>query len=359
MLCNTAYRIDVKRELTIGFFGGSITEGAGASSWNDTSWRANFMRYLRETYNKTKFTEINAAVGGTGTDLGAYRLKHDLLDKNPDLVIIEFATNDSLLSYKDQYRYYESCIRQILEKDPTTEIVCLFTVTKAIEDHLLWSGQFSSRTAETVLAYHYDLDIVDIGEYFRRAVLRAGGNWGKYTTDNTHPNDDGYLIYSRAMIECFERLIAGLPTKIEPKKIPAPYIDESKIVRGKMVDAYDTIVGNNRWAFVNMPFKWRFPHYIVSRGVGSEINFEFEGSSFGIYWIMDKDCGMVDVTLDGEETVTVSAFDEYCKQYSRGGYVFPFKEFENGKHTVNIRVSEEKDPESEGNKIAIYSFLIA
>ena len=49
MLTNTAYRLHHDKKLTIGFFGGSITEGAGATSWDGTSWRANITRDLKET----------------------------------------------------------------------------------------------------------------------------------------------------------------------------------------------------------------------------------------------------------------------------------------------------------------------
>ena len=39
MLDNTLYKLKNNKELTIGFFGGSITEGAGASDASRTSWR--------------------------------------------------------------------------------------------------------------------------------------------------------------------------------------------------------------------------------------------------------------------------------------------------------------------------------
>ena len=72
---------------------------------------------------------------------------------------------------------------------------------------------------------------------------------------------------------------------------------------------------------------------------------------------MNDNSGAVTFTLDGKETKTLFAWDEYCKSYSRGSYVFPFTDLERGKHTVEIRVSEEKHPESKGNDISIFAFL--
>jgi hypothetical protein len=61
--------------------------------------------------------------------------------------------------------------------------------------------------------------------------------------------------------------------------------------------------------------------------------------------------------VDGE-TRSICIWDEYCKSFSRGGYLFPFRDLAEGTHTVEIRVSEKKHPESKGNKASIYAFLI-
>jgi lysophospholipase L1-like esterase len=358
MLTNTAYRLHNEKKLTIGYFGGSITEGAGASVWDETSWRANITRHLRATYPEAEIKEVNAAIGGTGTDLALVRCEHDLLQYNPNLVFIEFATNDSAFSYEDQLKGYESCLRQILSHDPTTEIVCVFTITKAIEARLLKEGDFRSRTAETTLAYHYGLDMVNIGEHLRMAVAKDGGNWLKYTTDEVHPNDDGYLILTAAMKDALTHLLSEIPDSLTAKTIPASYVNEAEIPSGKIVEVKELLDGAEGWQFIDRRFKRRFPYYVAANGIGSEFTYEFEGTAFGLYWIMDNESGMLDVTLDGKETVTVSAWDEFCKSYSRAGYTYPFRNLEYGKHTVTLRVSDKKDAESLGNRIALFAFLI-
>src|ERR1700753_1944032 len=73
-------------EIKIAYFGGSITAQNG--------WRPKTLAYFQKTYPAAKFSEINAAIGGTGSDLGVFRIKQDVLDKKPDLMFVEFATND-------------------------------------------------------------------------------------------------------------------------------------------------------------------------------------------------------------------------------------------------------------------------
>lgn len=357
MLNNTIYRIKKEKKLTVGYFGGSITEGAGATSWDNTSWRGLLNKHLKVTYPDVEFHEVMAAIGGTGTDFGLCRCEHDLLSGRPDLVFIEFATNDSEFSYEEQMTGYENCLRQILSHDDTVDIVCVFTMTKAIEKKLLETGSFSSRAVEETLAHHYGLDTVNIGEHLRIAVQNAGGDWLKYTTDEVHPNDDGYIVCANVMKDALARLLDGeTPDSLIHHEIPRQ-LSHATLVNGRMVELSEYEDALSGFTFIDKRFKRRFPHYYRANGIGSTIDLEFEGTGFGLYWIKDKDSGCIEITLDGKETKIVSAWDEYCKSYSRASHVFPFKNLENKKHTIHIRVSEEKDVESLGNEIAIHAFL--
>ena len=357
MLENTIYRLKKEKKLNIGYFGGSITEGSGATEWNRTSWRARLTRHLREAYPEAEITEIMAAVGGTGTDLGLCRCKHDLLSGDPDLVFIEFATNDMAMTYRDQLYGYENCLRQILGYKDTVDIVCVFSATMGTEKLIWEKGNFGSRSVQATLAAHYGLPTADPGEALRMAVAREGGDWLRFTADTTHPNDEGYLIYTDVMKAAMERWLDGeVPTALAPHRMPEPLCREP-LVAGRMVDLCEIPEVLGEFTYVDRPFKWRFPHYCEARGIGSTIRYSFEGTGFGLYMIMDDQSGVLDVTLDGE-TRSVCLWDEYCKSFSRGGYHFVFRDLPYGKHGVEIRVSEEKHPESKGNRAAIYAFLL-
>jgi len=357
MLNNTIYRLNKEKKLRIGYFGGSITEGAGASEWNKTSWRARITAYLKEKYPEAEITEIMAAVGGTGTDLGLCRCAHDLLSGDPDLVFIEFATNDSMMTHGEQASGYENCLRQILNFKSTADIVCVFSATQGTEALIRKTGDFSSRTIEAALAHYYGLPTADPGDMLRTKVALAGGDWLKYTTDCTHPNDEGYLIYTDVMKNALDGWLDGeTPDALCERAIPKPFCSEG-LTPGTLVELRHCGEELSDFTFIDKPFKKRFPSYYRANGIGSTLRYTFEGTGFGLYWIMDDKSGSVTVTLDGKETKTVFAWDEYCKSFSRGSHVFPFKNLEYGKHTVEIRVSEEKHTESKGNDIAIYALL--
>ena len=65
-------------EVKIGYLGGSITAQPG--------WRPKTLAHFQKAFPAAKFSEINAAIGGTGSDLGVFRLKQDILDKKPDAI---------------------------------------------------------------------------------------------------------------------------------------------------------------------------------------------------------------------------------------------------------------------------------
>lgn len=79
------------RTLKVAFLGGSITG-------KDDCWRPQTMDMFRRLHPHITWEEINASVGGTGSDFGAFRLAREVTDHTPDLVFVEFAVNDWAVS---------------------------------------------------------------------------------------------------------------------------------------------------------------------------------------------------------------------------------------------------------------------
>ena len=69
-------KVKAGKEVRVAYLGGSITAMNG--------WRNLTTDWLRATYPQAKFKEIHASIGGTGSNLGAFRVEHDALRlKNP------------------------------------------------------------------------------------------------------------------------------------------------------------------------------------------------------------------------------------------------------------------------------------
>ena len=135
MLKNTVYRLNHDRALTVGFFGGSITEGTGSSDPTKTSWAGRTAEWLKNKYPNADLDFRNRAIGGTGSDFGVYRLESELMPEGeslPQLYFIEFAVNDYGWVYESIHTSMECIVRKIWSRCPTADIVFVYTMTKFV-----------------------------------------------------------------------------------------------------------------------------------------------------------------------------------------------------------------------------------
>ncbi len=157
MLNNTLYKLKHEKSLRIGYFGGSITAGAGSSDSERTCYRAIITQYLRDKYPESEITEINSAIGGTGTSYGMFRMVPDLLTRRPDLVFIEFAVNDYGDSYDSIRAQTETIVRKLLLADCSTDIIMLFSTSEELIGNIEAGQENDSRSAQLTVAHHYNI----------------------------------------------------------------------------------------------------------------------------------------------------------------------------------------------------------
>ncbi|MBL4700049.1 MAG: SGNH/GDSL hydrolase family protein, partial [Phycisphaeraceae bacterium] len=110
-------RAQAGETLHVVFFGGSLTWGANASDPNQTSYRAMMGKYLQQKYPKAHIINHDAAIGGTGSDLGIFRLQRDVLSHDPDLVFLDFTINDGITGSHDwKLKTYESLLQKMISQ---------------------------------------------------------------------------------------------------------------------------------------------------------------------------------------------------------------------------------------------------
>ena len=102
----------------------------------------------------------------------------------------------------------------------------------------------------------------------------------------------------------------------------------------------------------------RYPHYYEATAAGAELEFKFSGIRLGLYWMMAKDSGDIDYSIDGGEWKHASSWDFYCKNFDRAHRMMLTDDLERGEHILKLRVSDIKEEESEGHAIRIGTFLV-
>ena len=74
-LPNFFAKLDAGHKVNIGYLGGSITAQNG--------WRPKTLKWFQKNYPKAKISQINAAIGGTGSDLACFVLARTSCNASP------------------------------------------------------------------------------------------------------------------------------------------------------------------------------------------------------------------------------------------------------------------------------------
>ena len=95
--------------ITVGFLGGSITQGC-LSSTPETCYAYLVYEWWMKKFPQAEIAYINAGIGGTTSQFGIARVEDHLLKYNPDFILIEFAVNDDNTEFFKET--YESLVRK-------------------------------------------------------------------------------------------------------------------------------------------------------------------------------------------------------------------------------------------------------
>ena len=338
--------IKEKKEFTVGFIGGSITEGAGATK-PACRYSSVTLSLLAERYPDVTFREVNAGVGGTGSNLGLFRAESQLLSGEPDLVFVEFSVNDA---YNYSSKYHESLVRFLRKCRSTLPIGFIYTLQDKMYAEYYAKGQLPPVAASLEpVAAAYGIPTFPVALAICRK-MESVDRWGEFFVDNVHPTDLGHRTYAEFMADALECCDFEIKAPNEPL--------------GAIVDGSPRMVPLPRdvdcsgWEVSDKPFANRFPSYIYSDKPGTELAFEFDGTAVGIYNTVERDSGIVEFSIDGGQWYTHSTWDKYALQYSRSHYRVMFDSLPEGHHTLRLRVSGEIPEQSEGRFIRIGAILV-
>ncbi|THF80343.1 SGNH/GDSL hydrolase family protein [Cohnella fermenti] len=351
--------------VVIGYFGGSITVGEGASDRETASWRALTTRWFRERFPGADIRERNAAIGGTGSDLGAFRCGEDLLDANPDLVFVEFAVNDAGTDETRVERAMEGIVRQIRRRRPEAGIVLVYTAIRRWLEDKTKQVPRSVRAHERI-AKHYGLGSVDAG---RAMALFAAGEAGRIELllpDGTHPSDRGHRLYADSVGEYLEqermRYLCRAREDRGERQLPMPSAPllppalHRQPLEGHLLDAWK--VAQPGWRRDSRSLKGKYPHMLTANEPGTVLRFTFAGTALGIYWLVAEDSGDIEWSVDGSVPERASAWDRYATQFARAHYVLLCDRLDDAMHTCTLTILSERQPLSAGTWIRIGAFLI-
>ena len=188
-------RADEGGELTIAFFGGSITQGCAASVHEKTySYRV--FEWWKRTFPKAEFRYVNAGIGGTTSHFGAARIVPDLLMYQPDLAVIDFSVNDGADDFFQET--YEGILRRILEWKSKPAVLVL--------NHVFYDTGENAQQYHNAAADWYHVPHVSMRDTLYRKVEAGEYAMEELTGDALHPNDQGHELVAEEIIAFFRQV---------------------------------------------------------------------------------------------------------------------------------------------------------
>lgn len=331
----TAAKLDAGEPVTIAYFGGSITEQNG--------WRIQSAELLKKLYPKAAIRSINAAIGGTGSDLGAFRLAHDVLRHKPDLVFIEFAVNDAGAKDDRVRKAVEGIVRQIRKALPDSDICFVYTVTKGnLKDYQAGRLPRPASIMEEI-AEHYRLPSVNLSYEVARLekdgkLVMSGSKEGmtrvsgdeldaKPACRGTRRGRSSFPATAStptptpgtcSIPGCSNRRSRALLAKREQKTriLPAPCARTAGRTHrlSRLTAPGIRLGGRCRLLPAGDPIARPFAHRMEKLwqfDPGATIEFKFKGTKAMLYDFYGPDSAMLEITVDGKSRET-RRFDGYC-----------------------------------------------
>ncbi len=337
---NLFSKLEKGEPVTIAYYGGSITAGPG--------WRTIAMDWFKKQFPKSNITEVNACVGGSGSLVGVFRADHDLVEKKPDAVFIEFSLND-VGDVRDRPAEVagavEGIVRKLWKSNPRTDVCFAYTLHSSAVD-LLNQGKFSASVSlHETIADHYKIPAIHLGvEASKMAaegklVFTAPKSPGDkdaqgriiFSNDGTHPSEIGHALNGTAAIRGLEKLRTA--TSAAPHTLPAA-LSAIPWEKAKTIAAEGHAAFKGDWEqltaadgpacrrFGKSFYTW-FPHLYRTGTPGSSLTVRFRGTHIGLKGMEGPDSGVVSVRMDDEPLVKQILFTVYASAWVYVGSPLP------------------------------------
>ena len=242
-----------KDTYTIGFIGGSLTEGGAA-------WIKETKDFLAAKMPDKEIITINAGKGGTRSNYGTARFMEDIGQYAPDMVFIEFSVNDCGQNYDDFSVHAEGILRQCLKLPKKPAVIYLHAPHPVEKDSDTYKKCELTVATKDKLATNYGVKSINVYNYMQKDYESVKEEKGYKTfTDylatmykasgtgfDVH---GGYEKYADAIIEAFTEDYEGCTATIK----------DASLVNGtkrNIVDSkYTYVYANN--ARLNFSGPWK------------------------------------------------------------------------------------------------------
>jgi len=335
-------------DITIATIGGSITEGAGAGTYQEC-WAARLAVRFGTAFgtdNGKNVHLVNAGVGGTPSPFGYMRYQREIVgrvpkeDKDglPDVVVIEFSVND--WEEPTGHRCYESMVKEILDAPNEPAVILLFAVFR---------NGFNLQDQLKPIGKRYDLMMVSIKDGFYGLIGKKLKSEG-FFYDEYHPTSLGHRIMTDCLMQAIgdaENAEADAAPETDVKPVyRTDFIGLKTIFGDSTPEGYTVERGGfasvDRNSYRNQPVGWvcgkNFFHDETDSMDPLKVTGVFRKCLVAWKASGDAAFGSAEILVDGRAVMTVKGG---TGKWGQSEVVLVLDDSEAAEHTLEIRVKEE------------------
>ena len=325
-------------KITVGFIGGSITQGSLATA-PDKCYAHKVFEWFEESFPEAEFKYVNAGIGATDSQFGCARADSDLLAFEPDICFAEYSVNDAASAH--YMETYEGLVRKILSSDPGRALMLIHNVR--------YDDGGSAQAVHSAVARRYDVPAVSMRDVIFPELEKGRLENRAITPDDLHPNDVGHSLVASVIISVLEDIRARMNEEDEPEKeMPVPLTPNAyeDSVRYRNDNSDDICVSSEGFTKDETPqdvITDIFRKGWTATRKGASITFKVKGSCIGVQYrrTIRKPAPAAVLTVDDDPEMTYildADFDEtwgdkLCLQTA-------LDHGEDSEHTVRIELKD-------------------
>lgn len=349
-LYNVMRKAGIGQKITIAFIGGSITKGTMSRGTRDDSMNKKltyvdyFTNWWYKTFPKADLRFVNAGISATDSYLGVHRVQKDVLDKKPDLVVVEFAVNDKKTAYHKQA--YENLIRKIMDSSSKPAVMLLFMAKL---------NGWSCQIQQAEIGRHYHLPMLSYGNVMKDMIHKGIYTMEELSGDAIHPSALGYAVVGEILVRYLDSIQQKALGQAAYKKAPNSYVTSKKYASAKVLTCEDIRI-QKMGTFEKSSKSKIFPNNLTSAKGNGDLTFTVTGKSIGLVFAQQINGrgGQFDVYVDGKKTALIDA-DNSGGRHNKPGSVPCYSSNTKKTHTVRIV----RNSKSKGHALTIYAVLVS
>ncbi|MDP0496236.1 MAG: SGNH/GDSL hydrolase family protein [Verrucomicrobiota bacterium JB024] len=297
-------KLNTGKYVTVVTLGGSIT-------MHQNGWAQKTIELMRTAYPQATINFVNAGISGTGSNFGVFRLKRDVIEMRPDMVIIEYAVNDSDTDDTVCIRNLESIVSRLRGLPHPPALIFLESASE--------SGVNQSRHNQ--VARHYGILDVDMQSVVDAYLTESGKSWSDLYSDCVHPNESGHALYAQTLWQ-------GMQANIQLENITGIRENSNSPLskQGLVLDACLLLPNfmQNGWDYQGESSQGWWGKYfqgtLQSGEDGSALHVPFYGRTIGVVLMTREGTGKLRIAVDGE---LINEIDAYTPNWFYKVYVHP------------------------------------